>query len=424
MQRSQLLIFIGIGAAVLIVVLVVGGLLFGRKTPAPQPATLEFWGFEDEAAWHDAVAKFQTDNKHISINYTQLDEKTYEETLLNRLAGGRGPDIFLIKNSWVAKHRDKLRPLPQDTFAVAPSDVRSAFVDVAADDLVLEGTDIIGLPIFVDTPALFYNKDIFNAAGIASAPQTWEEVTKVASTLTALSAAGDITRSGIALGDARNVEHAFEIINTLIFENGERIIERATKTVELSQGASKSLDFYTSFSDKRSGNFSWSGRMKSSLDAFAEGDVAMAIGLPEDVQRIRAKNPHLNFGVRSFPQPKDARRHAVYASYSFPAVSMRSQNPVQAWQFIIFLSSPEGAKSYLEKTAKAPARRDLVAAGVKNEELDAFYKQALIAQSWPVPDEQRTRRIFEEAIASVASKEIRSDEAVSRLREQLQLLLP
>ncbi len=423
MPRSQLLVFIGIGVFVLIIVLVVGGFIFGRKSFEPKEATLEFWGLEDEEAWRDIISKFQEKNNRLTIRYTKMSEETYEETLVNRLAEDSGPDVFLLKNSWIAKHRDKILPLPKDAFNVTANDVKTVFVDTVADELLLEGDTLIGLPVFINTPALFYNKDIFNAAGIATAPQTWEEVVQISNRLKKITPADDIARSGIALGDAKNVEHAFEIIQSLLLQNGERIIDRGTRTVELGNGAVKAFGFYASFSDKKSPSFSWTGRMKNSLDAFAEGETAMVIGFPEDIERLRAKNPHLNFDVKLFPLLKDARRQAVHARYFFPVVSKRSPNTVAGWQFILYLSSDEASKIYLEKTGKAPARRDLIAKGIAGE-LDIFYKQSLIARGWPIPDEQKTRRIFEEAITSLVSKQVSIDEAIARLREQLQLLIP
>lgn len=424
MPRSQPLILIGIGAAILIVILIVGGLLFGRKSSAPQPAVMEFWGIEDEEVWRETIAKFQAENPHLTVNYKRLDEPTYEETLINRLAEGKGPDVFLSKNSWITKHRDKIFPLPQETFGLSAGAIRTSLVDGAADELIQNDGTIVGLPVFVDTLALFYNKDVFNAAGIAEPPKTWDDIIQISSRLTKRSETGDIVRSGFAFGSAGNVEHAFEIVSSLILQRGERIIDRKTKTMDLGQGTATALGFYASFSDPKEKNVSWTARMKNSLDAFAEGEAAMVIGLPADAKRIRAKNPHLDFTIAPFPQLKDARNSAVYMSFLFPAVSTRSSNPVYAWQFVLFLASPDGAKKYLDETAKAPARRDLIAGGTASAEQDVFYKQALIARGWPVPDDRRTQRIFEETISAVASKGARPEEAVSRLREQLQLLMP
>ena len=37
---------------------------------------------------------------------------SYENDLRDALAAGNGPDVFLIHNSWLTKHQDKLSPAP------------------------------------------------------------------------------------------------------------------------------------------------------------------------------------------------------------------------------------------------------------------------------------------------------------------------
>ena len=51
--------------------------------------------------------------------------------------------------------------------------VRDLFVDVVSKDVILEDNKIYGLPLSVDTLAMFYNKDLLNNAGISEAPKYW-----------------------------------------------------------------------------------------------------------------------------------------------------------------------------------------------------------------------------------------------------------
>ncbi len=421
MSRTQILIFSGLGIAMLVLVLVIFSV--GRKPPAPQPATLEFWGIgDDESVWSEVLTKFKENFPHITVNYRRLDLAGYEETLLNRLAEGKGPDIFLLKNSWTTKHRDKIFPLPQSYLKFSPSDFKKLFVDGAYDDLVEEGGQILGLPLFLDTPVLFYNKDTFNSAGIALAPQTWEDTLNLSQKLTASAPSGDIIKSGLALGSTKNVEHWFEIINSLIFQQGDRIINPQTKNTMLGLASVKALTFFSSFASGSSANFSWTSRRQNSLDDFAEGQTAMVIGLSGDIRRIQAKNPHMNFGIAPFPQTADAKSAILYGTYFFPTVSKFTKNPGQAWQFIYFLTAQDGAKIYLEKTRRPAARRDLIAAGGPAG-LETFYKQSLIARSWPIPDENATLRIFGDAVESIITRATTPEQATARIEEQLKLLL-
>lgn len=421
MNQITRIILGGIGLLVLILILVFLGVLPGRKTAKITPGTIEVWGIDDESVWTDIINQFQSENKGVTVRYQQLDEATYEPTLVNRLAEGTGPDVFFLKNSLIAKHANKIYPLSRGTFNFSVNNFRSIFTDGAAEDLITKDGQILGFPLYIDTPAVFYNKDAFNALGIAEAPKTWDEIITFSKRVSKLSSAGDVIKSAIALGTFDTVEHAFEIINSIILQNGDPIVSRKTGEVGLRQPAVDAFRFYTSFADHSRPNFTWSSRLGNSLDAFAEGTSLMAIGFPEDIARIQAKNPHMNFGVVPFPQTDTP---ALFQSYYFPTVSRSSKNTDAAWQFIAFIAAKDAAKAYVEKLGAAPARRDLISAGAPGEDLDVFYRQSLLGKTWPIYDESATRRAFRDAIESIVSRDLTPNDAVQRVQQQLKLITP
>ncbi len=422
MPRSRIIV-IAAGIVIAVIVAVVFGLLPGRKAAAPSPTTLEFWGVgDDPAIWQDILARLKEQYPWLTVNYTRLDERTYEQTLINRLAEGRGPDIFVIKNSWVQKHRDKIVPLPQESFGFFAQDFANAFVDGASQDLITPQGAILGLPLYVDSLALFYNRDILNAAGIARPPTTWDDISRVSQALTQKTPANEITASGVAMGTGENVEHAFEVLSSLMLQNGDPIIDRASGEIALDSRAREAVAFYASFADPRSQNYAWNSRLKNSFDEFAQGRAAMAFGFSRDIGRVRAKNPRLNFGITPFPQLAGAAAKTVYADYYFPVVSRQSKNALAAWYALISVTSQESARSYLESRGLAPARRDLIAASAQGHPLAVFYRQSLIARSWPVPDEQASRRLFSQTIDIVLNRSLSVSEALDQLRTQLNLI--
>lgn len=419
-NKLQLFLIIGIAAIALVVALVIFGV--GRREPAPEPVTLEFWGTDEEDIWKEVIGQFKDAHQNFTINYIQFPQSTYEETLINRMAEGRGPDVFLLPNTSVFKHKDKIFPLPAN-FEVSRRDFESSFVDITANDLMDANDQILGVPLFVDTLALIYNKDILNTAGISSPPKNWEEVTQTAERLTKSTPAKDINISGAALGTFVNVERAFELISSLMLQNGDEIIDKSEKQVLLGQRANEAVRFYTSFADPNSRYFSWTARMKDSFTAFSEGNTAIIFGNASDLALIQAKNPHISVGISVLPQPKDSRTSITYGSYRFPTVSKFSTNPVEAWRFILGIAYGEEAKTYLGATRLPPARRDIINAGTKSSDLSVYYQQALIAKSWLVPDEFKTRNIFRDVIEQTAAKTITPTIAISRMQERLRLLI-
>ncbi len=419
-------IIIGVVAAIILIqALVFFRILPGRNAPAPSKLTLSFWGFDDdELVLRKVIQNFQKKYPYITVEYTQIDAQNYEETLVNKIAEGTGPDIFMLPSTSIVKNRDKIYPLPQESVAISARDFNSTFVDGMYQDLVGSDGTIYGLPLFIDTPVLFYNKDILNAAGIAQIPTNWEDVIAASHQLTQKNAVGQIIKSGIALGTSRTVDNSFEILSSLMLQEGDSIVQRSPLTVILGDGGLRALTFYTSFANPASPNYSWSDRMPPSLIAFTQNTSAFVIGFQSDIKRIRAGNPHLNFGIAPFPQKKQTTFPIVGGKYFFPTVLKFSKNPVEAWQFVSYLTSQEGATSYFENTGRPPVRRDMLSLKAPTPELDAFYRQALIAKMWPIPNEKSTRSLFQEAIDSVVSGTAQPDQVINNLHQRLDLLLP
>jgi len=427
MTRRYIILGI-VGGFVVFLFLAATGILPFSRQDAPgraEKTTLAFWGFKETSdVWKAIFTKFEAANPRIKISYTQLNPSSYEDILINRIAEGKGPDVFMLTNEQIMKHRDKIFPLPQAAFQFSADDLRCIFTDGAGRDLILEDKSIIGLPLFMDSLALFYNRDLFNTAGIADpAGKTWADILEQAGRLNITTAFGDITRSAIAFGTARNVDNAFEIASALMLQKGDVIVRRDTKKTSLGRGAFDAFDFYTAFANPSRPQFSWTLRLPRSLDAFAAGKTAMAAGFFRDVERVRSKNAHLPFGVVPLPQQKDAAVAITYGSYHFPTVSFLSRNRGIAWQFILFLASREASEIYAKNTGLPPARRDLISAMAPIHPSDVFYRQALSARSWPVPDAAAARKLFNDAIDSVAAGSATPPEAVNRIRAGLDAML-
>ena len=323
----------------------------------------------------------------------------------------------------MARHKDKTYPLLQSLAEVTSRDFRQKFVDGTADDLVLPDGSIIGLPLYIETPILVYNRDIFNSAGVASAPGIWEDIVKVAKLLTQKTPAGDIKVSGMALGTTRNVSHYFEILSSLLMQLGEKIVDRKNNTISLEENTKNALDFYSSFASPTRENYGWNVRFPDSVDAFAQEKAAMAIVFHKDLARIAEKNPHLRFDSLPFPQFQNIRSPVVYGEFSFPTVSKFSRDPETAWRFLVFAAMEDGAEIYAKATKRPPARRDLLAKGPPTDDLYPSYRQALIARTWPVPDENSALRIFGEAVEGIISRTLSPEQAAGQLRDQLGALM-
>ncbi len=418
-MKYRIIIFILVGVLVVVSVL---AFVFGRKPVIGQSAKLEFWGLDSANVWSEIILAYQTKNPSVVVNYVQKNPTTYESDLVNALASGAGPDVAYIRNTWLAKHLNKFSSAPADL--ISATDFKNNFMEVANRDLIRSGK-IYALPFYVDTLALYYNKTLFNSAGLVNPPKTWEDFNSAVKELIQKSDDGTIGRAGASLGTAGNVKYAPDILSLLMLQTGAVMISADGKTAVFDQTISSdnktyspgqsALDFYTSFANSTKPVYTWNIRMPNSLDAFLQGQSAMYIGYAADVPAIQKKG--LNYGVAPIPQVKDSKKDASYidinfASYSAGAVTQKSVSKNAAWDFLVFTTGSNAAGTYLQKSLLPPARRDLIQFIQNHEALSVFGKQALSALSWPQPNENEVSKIFARMIDSVALGQSNSKEAL------------
>lgn len=407
--------------------------VFGRKGGGGEAVTLEFWGTEPAGNWSQIISAYQTAKPKVAVKYIAKDAAKYEKELIEALAAGVGPDIVVINNTWLNKHVNKLSPAPNSV--MNPQIFKDTFADVASQDLV-RSNKIYALPFYVDTLALYYNKALYNNAGLVNPPRTWEEFNGVVKQLTQKDDSGNIVRSGAALGTVANVNYASDILNLLMLQTGATMVAKDgqqalfDRAVNL-DGRSYSpglaaLDFYASFALSSKPVYTWHARLPNSLKAFTEGQTAMYVGYAKNLKTI--KNSLSNFGVAPLPQIKDSRKDVSYldinwANYQAGAVTQASAKKEAAWQFLAFAVSRNAAGTYLKTSYLPPARKDLIEFTASDPALNVFAKQVLTASSWPQPDDIEVKKIFERMINAVVLNQISSKEAVREAAGEVTNLL-
>ncbi|MBU6415507.1 extracellular solute-binding protein, partial [Patescibacteria group bacterium] len=384
-----------------------------------------------EDIYNPIIADFQSQHPDITISYVKKNPDTYENDLLNALASGNGPDVFILRDAEFLKHANKLAPAPQQALNYAPADFHSDFVD-GVSDLVSSDGNIWGVPSFMDTLALLYNRDIFNSANVPEAPKTWEDFLSAAGKMTQTSELGSITVAGAAMGGA-NVSGAEDILSALMMQSGATIVDPSSKTVDIAESkriddasinpGNSALAFFVSFANPRSPYYSWSPILPESRDYFSQGKVGMMLGFASDVQYIQAKNPHLNLSVSFLPQPKNAPARINYGRYHFFAVSRISPNVTAAWQFALAASHSAGEQGLNIVSLTPPALRNLANAKPPAAWLAPFYQQSLSARTWLIPDADATQIVFLNMINAVLNGKTDVPGAVNEAGSKLQNLV-
>ena len=273
-------------------------------------------------------------------------------------------------------------------------ELRDSFVDVVSHDVILNDGKIYGLPLSVDTLAMYYNKDLLNNAGISQLPQYWnKEFLQDIKKLTKQDAKKGLVQSGVALGTAVNINRYSDIISVLMLQNGAviedengqvvfNLVPAATKDSNYNPGL-EALRFYTDFANPGKESYAWNNDLPNSLNMFMSGNLAILFSYSYDLATIKAQAPKLNFSVAKLPQIEgNPPTNINFANYWVEVVSKKSTHQNEAWDFIQFITKEEQAKSYLEKTKKPTALRSLVQAQKVDNDIGVFADQVLTAKSW------------------------------------------
>jgi len=428
MDKKKTLIIIAVVAFVLIVIVVLG-----LKKDKQKSVTLEFWGtYDDYSIYEELIGAFQKENKNITINYSKKAFADFEKELINALAAGKGPDIFSIHQSWLPRYKDKISPMPEGEGFISPIDFQNSFVDVVYEDLVSDNK-IYAIPFYVDTLALYYNKDLLNTAGIPLPPATWDEFLDDVELLTTKDQWGNIKKSGTAMGTAENINRSTDILTLLMLQTGVEMTDKDHVQATFNQSARldealfnpgrDALRFYTDFSNPTKGVYCWNRQMPYSIDAFYEGKAATMINYSYQIDTIRAKSPYLNFGIAAVPQIKDRKFDVNYANYWAQTVSKDSKNPQEAWKLLVYLSQKENLKKYLEKAKRPTSRRDLIEWQRSSPDLGVFANQTLSARSWYQIDNVAIEKIFADMVESVVLGAETIDQALNKAADQVGILM-
>jgi len=413
---------------------------------------LEVWGVnDDQDVFYEIFQKYPKINPKIKkVTYRKFSAETYKQELLDALASGKGPDIFMINSTWEPSFRNKIAPAPPEV--ISEKMFRDNFVDLASDAFIIDGK-VNAVPLSVDSLALYYNKSLFAEAGIPTPPKTWEELFLAVPKLTKVDSSGQINQSAISMGTAYNINRSTDILGLLMLQKGVEMAKDDGSLVTFKSSKSEeALKFYTDFATRNSYSYTWNPSLHWSIDAFAEGSTAMMLNYSWHIDTIRNKSPKLNFTVAPIPQFSDGIKADFGNCYGFvvainkkPEISGADPNKVsvseasrirETWNFLKYLtlgysssvstasggglSNLSGSAdtkfdptvNYLEKTGKPSARKDLIEAQKGIYELGVFAEQNLIAKNWKQLNPEAIETIMAEMIDNVNRGKFGSREAI------------
>lgn len=401
----------------------------GNQTKAG-PVTIKIWKpFVDSDKMQSIMSAYQAKHSNVTFEYTKKNIENYETDLLNALAAGTGPDIYSINNTWLPRYMDKVTPATEKVFTV--KEYKETFVDSMVNDLIKDNK-IYGTAMWVDSLGLYYNKDLMGTAGIAVPPKTWAQLAEDTRKITRQDNSGYFNRSGVAIGTNANVNRGVDVIYLLMLQAGvmpwtadgatPQFANSVTKNGNYIKPGEEAVDFYTSFSNPSSANYTWNEDSDYSTDAFANGRAAFLYGYSYTREQIDAKAPNLNYDVAPVPQNNLNDPTVNYSSFFAEVVSKQSKNADWAWDFLKFATSKSSLDAYYKVDKQPSSRRDLIELQTSDPEMGVFAHANLTGKTFYKADEAKFDAIIGDMIDAIVLRGQKVDQALNRAQSQASTL--
>ncbi|MEV6415802.1 sugar ABC transporter substrate-binding protein [Kribbella sp. NPDC051718] len=321
----------------------------GEKSSSDGPVTITYgiWAGTQTPAMQEIATAFTKANPNITVKIQERPYPEFWSTLQTGAAGGTAPDAF-----WMLAQQ--IRPYAAGNQLLDITDtVKQENVDLgnypkAVLDLYDQGDGkLYGLPKDVDTNAVWYNKAMFDKAGVAypKADWTWADFRETAKKLT--------DPAGGTWGVAAPLDYQGGYYNS-IFQAGGKVISDDGKTAAIdSPEAQAGIKFWTDLqADKSSPTLQQLSDTEGET-MFEQGKVAMYVSGAYwalklyDNKAIRAK-------VDVAPLPTGVKQATVTSGIENVGYA-GTKHPEETKKFLLFASGEEAANIQAKSGAVLPA---------------------------------------------------------------------
>ena len=320
--------------------------------------TISFWhsmGGVNGEALDTLVKQFNEENEY-GITVDAQYQGEYDDSL-NKLKsaqiGNMGADLvqvyeigtrFMIDSGWIVPMQEMIDGDGYDLSQIEPNLAAYYTID----------NELYSMPFNSSTPILYYNKDMFEKAGITEVPDSLEGIGEIGQQLLDNGGAGEAMSMGIygwffeQLISKQGLEYA---------NNGNGRKEAATAVAFDENGAAKNiLTVWKDLNDKGFAPIVGKGG-DAGLADFSAGKSAITLGSTASLKQIlQDVNGKFEVGTAYFPKVSSSDEGGVsIGGASLWALDNQDSKKLRAtWEFIKFLISPESQAYWNAQTGYFP----------------------------------------------------------------------
>ena len=320
----------------------------------PVTVTWAFWGSPEEAASHKIVADaFMAEHPEIKIELWNQPWDDYFTKIQALWASGDAktiPDVAFLWPTPKYAAEGVLENL--DTFIKESGYSLDDYWPGLLESAKYEGS-VYGFPRDIEAAVLYYNKDLFDKAGVAYPDEnwTWDDLTAAAEKLTVKDANGTTTQYALAM------EGGLTKWSKWVLQNGGSILDDMSNPSKCMVDEPAAVEAITFFADLMNNGYAMRpadlNQAGGDAGVFQSDQAAMII---QNTSRVSGFNKAgKNYDVAVVPIPAGGKRYNPAGGAAW-VMSSGSDNKEAAWTFLSWLQSTNGGeKIYTERGEIFPA---------------------------------------------------------------------
>ena len=340
--------------------------------------TYMMWGDPPEIeVWNKIVTAFEAENPDIKVKVEVADWDSYWDKLRVTTVGGNPPDVFAMDAPLYADWQSRNTLLDLTPYIAGSDGLLDDVYPGPLSAYKLADDSYFGLPRDFQTIVLFYNKAMFDQAGIAYPDESWtyEDLRAAAKALT-LDTDGDGHIDQWGLGtELWDMEPMW---GPVVYGYGGKILNDDFSKTLMTEGsavdawhylAGMYLDDHSIMSDEDLESYGW--------DGFLAGVAAMTFS----GHWVVPAYSDLEFDWDVAPFPKGPVERATLVNSAGIVISSQTPHPDEAWKFVEFVISEAGQQQLselgfaipvIESLANSPVYLDQTAKGNHKVFLDSL----------------------------------------------------
>lgn len=322
-----------------------------------------------EPYWQDVIRAFEAENPDIQVNLYIFTWDEGRQKIADMIADGKPPTLARVATRWIPEYVAAGLLEPVDGYMTP--EFRAQFIPL----LINEGSQYegrtFGLPITVSSRAFYYNKDLFERAGVDSPPEDWDDLQRAAQLVNALGP--DIYGFGI---QGNQLETATYFYYFLWGNGGDILTGDGTRPAFNGVEGQEAITFMKGLIDAglTQPNPTQSGRADLET-AFVEGKLGMVITGPWLARRLATEAPELDYGLSTIPYQTTP---TTLAAQDTLILFKQAKNKEAAWKFVEFLFADRYRLDYALKEGVLPEKTSVAEnSQIKDNPVYGFFMEKL-----------------------------------------------